>query len=146
MSTQEVTPEDLIGDHTYAHLCLLLTSEYYLQLIEHTKGTSVYKGRLKNGCQMVAQEIRLELFPDVNAILQGNDTTLFTISEYIENLFHEIAMLKPENIGVVVEMIKKFKDSPREILEFLNVSYVDAPAEAYPTIAAAATPDAPSGN
>lgn len=116
-----IHPDELKADENYIFLTTLLITELQLQCMESLKGSHFYKQRLRNGCNIVASELRQILQYEMDAVASLNNTDQFTIADYIEQMMAECVTMRPEYFGAVVDMIRKMKDSPTEVMEFLNL-------------------------
>lgn len=110
----------------YIMLTSLLTVQLMINCIENLKGTPYYNGVLKGKGNQFYQELLKVLRTDVGLIFGIEDKKMYTMMDYIEQGIQDMALIRPEEIGIRNEIMAMLREQPEEVLAALNIKIVES--------------------
>lgn len=104
----------------------VLAATLAMEGIEALQGTQVYRHELKSAGRTFLRQLELYSTGPLSAIWGNDDKGMYTIMEYQKQLLNKIALLKPEDAGVVSAMLDKYAENPEAVLKQLEIQLVDS--------------------
>ena len=113
----------------YIYLTTLLTSYLLMQCLDNLKGTPYYKQQLKLKTNTLYRELEDVMKRDMPEIFGVQDENLYLLMDYVKEGIQDMAIVRPEEIGIRNEIMAMFRETPEKVLDALNIGLVDTLAE-----------------
>lgn len=107
------------------YLHVLLATNFLLTCMEEMEGTPVFRQKLKQSANRFKEELMKATEADTNQVWGCDDEAMYNLMEHQENLLKEIANMRPENCGIILKMIERYKVSPEAIKNWLGVKIIE---------------------
>jgi len=119
------TIEEIQASDQYIYLTALITATLQLGCMDKLKETPYYKREVKKAANELITALERKMMPDVDEICGLQDKSLYAIMDYVERLILKIVTMRPEYIGVTLEMIERLEQQPEEVMKFLEIKLVE---------------------
>lgn len=113
------------NQNTIIYLNTLMATNFILTCMEELEGTPIFKQQVKNAANRFKKEILKSTETDLNAVWGIEDESMYNLMDHQEKLLKEIALMRPENYGVLNAMIERYKMSPEAIQNWLGVKIIE---------------------
>lgn len=108
------------------YLTNLLTAAVMMEGIEALQGTTAYRQELKNTANRFMKELERYCSEPLGAVWGADDKAMYALMEYQKKVIAQLVTMRPEDIGVVSELIEKYLLHPEEVLTRLEIQIVDS--------------------
>jgi len=109
-------------EHIY--VTCLLSAWLTQELMDELKQTNAYRHELKKTGKMFARELEKITTDDIPLIWGIDDKAMYALLEYQKEVIQALSTMRPEDIGIVKEMIEMYKAHPRKVLNRLQIKIV----------------------
>jgi len=110
----------------HIYLTTLLSAALCLECLDELKGTTVYRQELKQTGNRFCLELEKLTSKDLGAIWGIDDEAMYELIRYQRKVIEQLQTLRPEDIGVVMELIRKYKEEPETMLQINQIALVDS--------------------
>jgi hypothetical protein len=104
----------------------VLSSLLTIEGIEALQETTVYKREIKQYGNLFLKSL-LKYSEEPTSLIWGkDDKALYNLIDYQKGLFGKLAKLRPEDIGVISEIVDKYMEHPAKTLKRMEIKIVDS--------------------
>jgi len=116
-----------ISKRTIVYLNILLATNYFLACMDELEGVPVFKHKLKQTAKKFRDTLVQQTEDDMNKVwdIKDQNTTMYNLMEHQENVLKAIAVMRPEECGIILEMINRYKLAPEGIKSWLGIKIIE---------------------
>jgi len=108
------------------YLNTLVATNFLLSCMEEFEGTPLFRHNLKALAKRFRDQLIKQTEDDINRIWGIDDSAMYNIMDHQEELLKQISLMRPEECGVITEIIKRYQTSPAAFRAWLGVKIIES--------------------
>ena len=113
----------------HIYLTALFASLLVVDCMDELEQTPYFKQRLKQTGKPFTRELERVIKVDVPLVWGLDDKKMYMLMEYQSAFIRKLAAMRPEEAGVINEIINRYTESPEQVLQALGLQLVDVVPE-----------------
>jgi len=116
-----------ISQKTICYLNILLATNFFLACMDEFEDTPIFRHKLKASAKKFRDMLVDQTEEDMNKVwdIKDQNITMYNLMEHQENVLRAIAVMRPEECGVILEMINRYKMAPEGIKSWLGIRIIE---------------------